>query len=130
MLSDYGFQIETDRIKAAVVDAEKMKAWIPAHAVEVQYFEVQLAKQMEKCMQGGVEGNVARERIWGKYHRLRVSEAYVNFWRTFLRVAGCNLIEDPIVSQYLIPLHIQTSGKRYLSRLQASVLLYLTRNKM
>ena len=67
----------------------------------MNFFEQQLLKHMKKCFQGGILGSSSREKVWGCYHRLRVSEAYTSFWKTFLGLAGCSHTDDPILLQYL-----------------------------
>jgi hypothetical protein len=101
LLTDGAFQLDTSRIKLALLDAQKLKEWMAGHPVEVKFFQDMLLKRLSKCFQGGVKGSEEREDMWGKYHELRASERYRNFWKIFLKVAGCSQLEDPMVPQHL-----------------------------
>lgn len=101
MLGDDGFKLDTERIKKVIEVAETVKQWAGQHEKEVAYFQEQLIKHMSKCFTNGVTSVKRREKVWGKYHQLRVSKEYINFWKVFLSVAGCSTAPDPAFYQHI-----------------------------
>ena len=88
--------------------AEQVEVWVKSHRTESAYFQDQLLKHMKKCFCDGVSSVLKREKVWAKFHHLRTSTEYVNFWKVFLKVAGCKTA-DPAFYQH-ISQHIFTSA--------------------
>lgn len=104
---DEAFKLDTERVKAAVEAAKKVETWVKSNTTESAYFEDKLLQQMKKCMVGGVSSVLKREKVWGKFHSLRVSQGYINFWKVFLEIIGCG-VPDPAFYQH-VSQHIFTS---------------------
>lgn len=101
MLEDDSFQLDTPRIRKALAVAKKVRDWIYANEKEAKFFEDQVLKRMKNCFEGGASSSVRREKVWGKYHKLRSSDAYREFWKAFLVIVGCETVDDPAFYQYI-----------------------------
>ena len=104
MLSDDAFS-DTDlqRVDAAVKTARELKEWLSVNRAEAIYFQEQILKHMRKCFgpSGSLDSVVKRENVWGRYHHLRISPEYVDFWKTLLRLVGPGTTCDPILFQHI-----------------------------
>lgn len=106
LLEDDAFKLDTERIKATMEVARKVEMWVKRHTTESAYFQEQLLKQMNKCIRSGISSVLKREKVWEKFHSVRTSKEYINFWKVFLKVVGCEA--DPAFYQH-ISQHIFTS---------------------
>jgi hypothetical protein len=91
-------------VREAVAVAEKTGCSpikLKQSKTEAKYFEQQLSEHFQECLQGGVSTSAAREKVWGKYHKLRCSDGFRSFWKTLLTIIGCTTVDDPVFCQYI-----------------------------
>ena len=93
--------LDSDRTRAALKTAEEMKLWIEQHKQEGSFFQQQIPRHFNKCLQFGVDTTVRREKMLGKFYHLQTSKEFVNFWKVLLREVGPDTTTDPIFFQHV-----------------------------
>ena len=90
ILGDKGFQVPSPRAQEALVVTKKLFAWCQDENNKQQYlsFELWLVSTLKTCFE--VSSKVARlrnEKIWEKYHQLRISGLFKEEWNKFFLVS-------------------------------------------
>lgn len=98
VLTNDGFSLPTAPAQMARKTAEKLLEWNSENKDTWRSFSESLVNLLFTCFEK--EGIVLqrigkqREKMWSRYHQLRIQQSFINLWTTFLKKAGCEV--DPI----------------------------------
>ena len=76
VITDTGFQLPTEPSRNALTCAEKLLEWLDNNKTQAEVMTSSLVALLEGCFHKSRSPNVARDRMWGNYYKLRSSEGF------------------------------------------------------
>ena len=102
VLQDEGFKVPSHEASHTLETARNLIKWTSDSINEticLQFCE-QLSYHLQECLPSS-SSKASREKMWGKYHQLRTSDAFQKLWENFLKTSQNDYNSDPIFYQYI-----------------------------